>query len=111
MTGEDFFSTLQAVSSAAARDPEKIKNARNIKESGMAPDFLLGLPYRSKVMELSKEVWNAWTQNQQAEFIKEVRAKINYYETIHNDAEQWKPLEESASPGDYVAAIPLTQLL
>ena len=49
ITGEDFFQALQAVVAAAASNPEQIQTAETLAKTGLIPDFLKGLPYRSDV--------------------------------------------------------------
>ncbi|MBR5347234.1 MAG: VWA domain-containing protein, partial [Deltaproteobacteria bacterium] len=42
VSGEDFFSSLQAASAVAARDPDMLKEAETLGKSGLAPSFLEG---------------------------------------------------------------------
>ena len=105
VSGEDFFTSLQAASAVAARDPEKMASAGNIAESGLVPDFLKGLPYKSRLMEMNNELWESWGPDEQNAFLSNLEAKINAYAAIHDDTSQWISLNEGDDPNDYVAPI------
>ncbi len=107
VSGEDFFTSLQAASAVAARDPDKLAKAGNIAESGLIPDFLNNLPYKSRLMEMNNEVWESWGPDEQNAFLSNLEAKINSYAAIHDDTSQWIKLNPDDDPDDYVAAIPL----
>jgi serine/threonine-protein kinase PpkA len=75
------------------------------------PLFIKGLPYKSPLMEKSRDWWEGQTAEQQQEFVKELEAKLAYYRSVNENPAMWKPLNKDAESGDYVAAIPLSQLL
>jgi hypothetical protein len=107
VSGEDFFTSLQAASAVAARDPDKLAKAGNIAESGLIPDFLNNLPYKSRLMEMNNEVWESWGPDEQNAFLSNLESKINSYAAIHDDTSQWIKLNPDDDADDYVAAIPL----
>jgi len=75
------------------------------------PLFIKGLPYKSPLMEKSRDWWEGQTAEQQQEFVKGLEAKLAYYRSVNENPALWKPLNKDADSGDYVAAIPLSQLL
>ena len=75
------------------------------------PLFIKGLPYKSSLMEKSRDWWESQTADQQKEFVKSLEAKLAYYRTINENPAMWKPLNKDAESGEYVTAIPLSQLL
>ena len=107
VSGEDFFTSLQAASAVVARDPDKLAKAGNIAESGLIPDFLKGLPYKSRLMEINNEVWEGWGPDEQNAFLSNLEGKLKVYSEIHDNTEKWVSLNEGDDPDDYVAPIPL----
>jgi hypothetical protein len=110
ISGQDFFSTLQAAVAAAARDPSRMRNAKSLAELGLVPDFLCELPYHSRIMAMTKTTWGSMSSDQQGNFLKELESKINFYKAVHDNPDHWQPLYQGADPDDHVAAIPLAQL-
>ena len=105
IVGGDFHdAVLRAVAGTAS-------NSRTDTLKDGLPDFIKGLPYRSEFMEKSKDWWAAPSQEDQERFIDTMKAKLTYYRTVNENPSLWKPLSRDATSGDYVAAIPLKQLL
>ncbi len=94
--GEDFFDALQATAATAARDPELLKTATNMASARLVPEFLEGLPYHSQLMDMSNELWNSWSVDEQNDFLNNLEAIIEAYKTIHDSPEGWVLL----NPGD-----------
>lgn len=86
-------------------------NSRTDSLKDSLPDFIKGLPYRSEFMEKSKDWWAAPSQEEQERFIDTMKAKLTYYRTVNENPSLWKPLNRDSGVGEYVAAIPLKQLL
>ena len=110
ISGGDFFEMLQSTAATAAREPDQIKNAQNMASSGLIPEFLIGLPYKSQLMAISNELWNSWSMDEQDDFLNSLGAKINAYKEIHDNSESWIALNEGDDPGEYVYPIILSLL-
>lgn len=110
ISGEDFFSSLQAAAAATARDPEMIKRAKSLSQSGLIPEFLTGLPYKSRIMDMNNELWSSWSVDEQDMFLADLEARIMAYETIHDGPEGWVRLNKSDDPSEYVYPISLELL-
>ena len=110
ISGDDFFSSLQAAAASTARDPEMIRRARSRAETGLIPEFLQGLPYTSRIMDMSNELWDSWSVDDQDMFLADLEARIMAYETIHDSPEGWVQLNKNDDPGDYVYPITLDLL-
>ncbi|MGE4560345.1 MAG: VWA domain-containing protein [Desulfobulbus sp.] len=110
LSGEDFFSSLQAAAATTARDPEMIKRAKSLAQSGLVPEFLVGLPYKSRIMDMTNELWNSWSVDEQDMFLADLEARIMAYETIHDGPEGWVQLNKSDDPSEYVYPISLELL-
>ncbi len=96
ISGGDFFDALQSTAATAARDPELLKKAKNMASAGLVPEFLEGLPYHSQLMDMSNELWNSWSVDEQNDFLNNLEAIIEAYKTIHDSPEGWIQL----NPGD-----------
>ena len=95
ISGEDFFSSLQAAAAATtARDPEMIKRAKSLAQSGLVPEFLVGLPYRSRIMDMTNELWSSWSVDEQDMFLADLEARIMAYETIHDWSRGMGPAQQ-----------------
>jgi hypothetical protein len=110
ISGDDFFTSLQSASATAARDPDRIKNARSLAQSGLVPDFLSGLPYNSRIMVLSNEIWNSWSPDEQDNFLNELDARIAAYKQLHDNPEGWITLNQGADADESVYPV-LLELL
>ena len=110
ISGDDFFSSLQAAAASTARDPELIRRAKSLAQTGLIPEFLQGLPYTSRIMDMTNELWNSWSVDDQDMFLADLEARIMAYETIHDSPEGWVQLNRSDDPGDYVYPITLDLL-
>jgi serine/threonine-protein kinase PpkA len=108
--GEDFFTALQATAATVARAPDQIKNARSMAQTGLVPEFLTGLPYKSRLMAMTNELWFSWSVDEQDGFLNELEAKIKAYRAIHDRPEGWIPLNPNDDPDEYVHPINLDLL-
>ncbi|MBQ9536301.1 MAG: VWA domain-containing protein [Desulfovibrionaceae bacterium] len=107
VSGEDFFTSLQAASAVAARDPNMLANAKSLGDSGLIPGFLQGLPYKSQLMSMNNELWASWGPDEQDAFLNSLESKVKAYTSYHDDSARWIALNEGDDPADYVAPIPL----
>ena len=105
VTGEDFFTSLQAASAVAARDPDMLANATQLGDSGLVPSFLEGLPYKSRLMDMNNDLWASWGPDEQDAFLNNIEAKVNAYAAIHDDSSLWIALNEGDDPADHVAPV------
>jgi len=110
ISGEDFFTALQAVSATVVRQPDQIKNARALVNTGLIPDFLKGLPYTSPLMAMTNELWKAWSPDDQDQFLRTLEAKNTYYVTVHDTQEGWIRLNRQDDPDEAVFPVLLEQL-
>ena len=110
ISGEKFFDALLAVAGSGVRDPDQIRNAKSLAETGLLPEFLTGLPYKSQVMEMNNETWGSLGMDQQEEFLNAIDAKLQLYVAIHDEPEGWVPLAEGADADEYVYPLSLEAL-
>ena len=110
VSGDDFFTSLQAASAVASRDPGMLANARNLAQSGMIPDFLAGLPYHSQLMDMNNDLWASWGPDEQDAFLNQIEAKVAAYAAVHDDPETWVALNAGDDSSEFVAPLPLELL-
>jgi hypothetical protein len=93
-----------------ARDPNQIRNAKTMADTGLVPEFLVGLPYKSRVMVMDNQIWASWSVDEQDEFLNEVDAKIQAYTAIHDNPQGWIELNKGDDPDEHVYPISLELL-
>ncbi|MDP9939136.1 serine/threonine-protein kinase [Ectopseudomonas alcaliphila] len=105
----DFFSEIASASAYMSRDPAALRQGANLAQSGVLGEYLDGLPYRSKALSMSQDLWLSLSVAEQEDFIDELESKIRLYETFHNDMANWVRFG-NAEPGDALYRVPLSTL-
>ena len=108
--GQDFFKELHAVVTIGGRDPGRIRESRTLMESNQFPDFLTGLPYKSKIMGMTKDDWREMGADRANQYRNEIVSKVGYYAEIYKDATKWQKLNAGSDSGEYVTPIPIDML-
>lgn len=108
---KDFFDRIQEATLRAGRGTGIASKAGpSLADSGLLGDYLDGLPYRSKVMQLTADDWLSWSYAEQREFLDEVRSKLQVYREFHDDTDLWIDLGQRGSAGDWVYPVPLDDM-
>jgi len=108
ISGEDFFSSLQATTAMMARNPNMVRQAKRMTD--YVPEFLIGLPYQSQLMAIDNELWESWSADEQMEFIDSMSAKVEAYRKIHDSPEGWIQVNPDDEPDEYIYPISLDLL-
>lgn len=104
-----FFRQLKGAMARLARDPDMLIDTEFDTLGGAFGEFLEGLPYRSRVMDMTERRWeNAGTERRQ--IIDHLRARLQLYEAWHDDPELWTALYDGAPDGEHVYAMPFEAL-
>ncbi|PAU59141.1 serine/threonine-protein kinase [Pseudomonas indica] len=106
---KDFFQEIASASAHMSRDPTRLTRGSNLLQSGVLGEYLDGLPYRSKSLNMTQELWLSLSVAEQEDFIDELESKIRLYETFHNDIANWVRFGD-AQPGDALYRVPLATL-
>lgn len=106
---KDFFQEIASASAHMSRDPARLTRGSNLLQSGVLGEYLEGLPYRSKSLNMTQELWLSLSVAEQEDFIDELESKIRLYETFHNDIANWVRFGD-AQPGDALYRVPLATL-
>lgn len=107
--GNDFFNQLKGAVSRMANDPRMLVNAEFETLGSAFGEFLEGLPYRSRIMEITEDRWeNMGTERRH--IIDNLRSRFHLYERWHDDPGIWVPLYDNAPDGEHVFAMPFEAL-
>ncbi|WP_437882114.1 serine/threonine-protein kinase [Pseudomonas sp. LRF_L74] len=106
---KDFFQEIASASAYMSRDPAALVKGSNLAQSGLLGEYLEGLPYRSKALNMTQDLWLSLSVAEQEDFIDELESKIQLYETFHNDTANWVRFGD-AGPGDALYRVPLSTL-
>ncbi|TBV01107.1 serine/threonine-protein kinase [Phytopseudomonas dryadis] len=106
---KDFFQEIASASAHMSRDPSGLVKGDNLAQSGILGEYLDDLPYRSKALNMSQDLWLSLSVAEQEDFIDELDSKIQLYETFHNDTANWVRFGDAA-PGDALYRVPLSTL-
>lgn len=105
----DFFQEIASASAYMSRDPAALNKGGNLAQGGVLGEYLEGLPYRSKSLNMTQDLWLSLSVAEQQDFIDELDSKIRLYETFHNDVANWVRFGD-AEPGDGLYRVPLSTL-
>lgn len=100
-----FFFTLQMLAGQTTRDPN-----RSLGDLGLLEEYLVDLPYKSKVLSLSPNTWSSWGVQKRQAFVLELKSKIEHYKIYDRDRSRWKKLSPDAGPDALVYPVPLSDL-
>lgn len=106
---KDFFQEIASASAYMSRDPSALRKGAKLAEGGVLGEYLDGLPYRSKALSMTQDLWLSLSVAEQEDFIDELDSKIRLYETFHNDLANWVRFGD-AEPGDALYRVPLSTL-
>ncbi|XXE51780.1 protein kinase [Pseudomonas sp. R3-56] len=106
---KDFFQEIASASAYMSRDPSALRKGGNLATGGILGEYLEGLPYRSKSLNMTQDLWLSLSVAEQEDFIDELESKIRLYETFHNDLANWVRFGD-AEPGDALYRVPLSTL-
>ena len=106
---KDFFQEIASASAYMSRDPQALRKGGNLADGGILGEYLEGLPYRSKSLNMTQDLWLSLSAAEQEDFIDELDSKIRLYETFHNDVANWVRFGD-AEPGDALYRVPLSTL-
>jgi hypothetical protein len=106
----DFFTHLQAAVATQARDPHQLSGIQTLAQSGAIPEFLQGLPYSSRVMDMNREKWQNMSADDQSAFLNDLKGKLAYYEHVHATPDLWVRISPSDDPDDFLHPLDFSQL-
>lgn len=105
---ETFFGRLRGLAAAMARDPRRVAELQRV--GGVFAEFLDGLPYRSRIMDITEDEWVAMGAGARREIINALEARLRLYEEYARQPELWVNLDRARDPGEAMYPVPLAQL-
>ena len=78
----------------------------NLAESGLLPGYLKALPYKSKILSMTKDTWIQMQASEQEDLIDDMFFKLLEYEGLYEDQDNWKDLG-SGDPALAAYPVPL----
>ncbi len=115
VTSEDFIDQLQSVMTSAMREPNMINKGvepgnLTLGKTGILPEFIEGLPYKTKVVKLSIERYANAPALWQRTFLNDLKSKIAQYEAYYKNNDIWVKLNAGDKPGDHVTFLEIDRL-
>ncbi|MDO8607610.1 MAG: vWA domain-containing protein [Phaeospirillum sp.] len=109
---QTFFDQIKSAAATLSRTPEQVAkgNARSLAATGLLGEYLDGLPYKSKVMNVTQDMWLSWSVGEQQSFLDGLEAKVKLYQQFHDDVDRWVVLDGGRVKGDAVYPVPLDAL-
>lgn len=115
---KNFLNELKSLAATTSRTPELLGGTtattagegQSLAEMGFMREYIDGLPYTGEVMNLSLDEWESWSVKRQISFLQRLEDKINYYQTLHHNVDQWVSLKDGSIDGDSVFPVPLEML-
>ncbi|MDR3363310.1 MAG: VWA domain-containing protein [Desulfovibrio sp.] len=110
-TTQNFFQSILSAAAQMTRDPNSFVNspAKNLAQAGVMGEFLDGLPYKSRLMNLTEEDWASLSLGEQNEIINHIEARIRRYEEYDRDNKNWEGFG-AADRSEWVYRVPLSML-
>ncbi|MCP4700184.1 MAG: VWA domain-containing protein [Gammaproteobacteria bacterium] len=112
LTSMQFFDALQGVVAQGTKGGGKItvKDAKRLASSGLMPDWINSLPYRSAILEMNNDLFESLSSEERSNLEYEIEAKLQLYQEINENTDLWVALDERDARIDHVHPLPLTTL-
>jgi hypothetical protein len=108
LTQMKFFESLQAILGEAAKGQDiNFEKAKKLAESNLLPKWIESLPYKSAILEMSDDKFEAMAPAQRSELEKGLKAKLQLYKDISEKVDAWKPLSEQDQDANANKVYPL----
>lgn len=108
LTKQKFFEALQGVVAASSKG-EDVSSASDLADAGLLPSWIASLPYKSFVLSLDDETFEAMSPDERASLEDNIDAKLQLYREI-NESDRWVALNEDDASTDHVYPISLNNL-
>jgi len=111
ITQMGFFSALQGVVTMTSQDKQiTFKDAQRIADAGLLPAWIESLPYKSEILEMSKEMFVSMSAYERNNLEDSVDSKLELYRKINENSDLWIALDERDTSDDHVYPLPLSAL-
>ena len=95
----------------ASTKGEKItfEGAKDLNDSGLLPTWIASLPYKSDILEMDNEIFEALSPDERGSLEDDIDAKLQYYREI-NESDLWVSLDDRDGSSEHVYPINLEML-
>jgi hypothetical protein len=109
---QTFFDQIKGAAATMSRTPDQVAKSggKSLASTGLMGEYLEGLPYKSKVMNVTQDMWLSWSIGEQQSFLDGLEAKIKLYQMFHDDVDRWIVMDGGKVKGDAVYPVPLDAL-
>jgi hypothetical protein len=110
LTAMQFFDALQGVVTSAGKG-EKIsfKKAKKLKAAGLLPSWIASLPYKSDILEMDNDSFEALSPDERGTLEDSIDAKLQLYREI-NESDLWISLDDRHRSDEHVYPLSLDVL-
>jgi serine/threonine-protein kinase PpkA len=106
LTSMQFFDALQGVVTSAGKGEEiSLKKAKKLKDAGLLPSWIASLPYKSEILEMDNDRFEALSPDERGALEDSIDAKLQLYREI-NESDLWISLDDRHRSDEHV--YPLT---
>ncbi|MDR1777820.1 MAG: VWA domain-containing protein [Desulfovibrio sp.] len=108
---QNFFQNILSAAAQMTRDPQAFTQnpGKNLAQSGVLGEFLDGLPYRSRILNLKEDDWYQMSTGEQKSILNHLEARIRFYEECDRDNTHWEGFG-SPNRDEWVYRLPLSML-
>ncbi|MGH8577339.1 MAG: vWA domain-containing protein, partial [Gammaproteobacteria bacterium] len=113
LSPRNFVTELKAMAARLSRNqetPAGEPGGSTLAELGLIGEYVEDLPYRSEVLGLSLDDWEAWPAERQLDFVHRLESKVQYYQALHDHTDLWVSLNGGPITGESVFPV-LLELL
>lgn len=106
------YDRLQQTAAALARDPDRLRQ-RGLEQLGdLLGEFVDGLPYRSNIASISREVWRGMDPGERDETMNELESRVRAYQDFNATPQLWWPASprNARDAGEQMFLVPLSLL-
>lgn len=104
--GKSLFDMIGDNSGWTMKDP----SAAGLGERFGMPAGIDELPYKSRILTMTNDEWDAMAGDQQDQFFFDMERMLKHYQNLRIQTDAWKPLTENAPLEEHVALLELDML-
>jgi serine/threonine-protein kinase PpkA len=110
LTSMQFFDALQGVVTSAGKGEKiSVKKAKKLKYAGLLPSWIASLPYKSQILEMDNDNFEALSPAERGALEDTIDAKLQLYREI-NESDLWISLDDRHRSDEHVYPLSLDLL-
>lgn len=107
----EFFAALQAVLAQVTKGQDvNFERAQRLAQTNLMPKWIESLPYRSAVLEMNNQTYEAMQPEERIKLERSLQAKLQYYIDVNANVDVWQALDERGEETAKVFGLPLDSL-